>query len=234
MRHAEATGNVERRMQGQGGFSLTQKGQQQAQHLGQYLLQPLVSNLQHWPSAIYSSPIQRAKQTTEILIQVLENGERQVVAQFERLIPSPHYLDELREFNHGVLEGLTWAETQQAYPDLCQQLETTPTWISIPGAESLQSGRDRAQMFLKHLFQFHQSTETIWVISHEWILQHLIAVILGCDRTWQIPIHLTGIFEFEFDCDRWSTPGDQAFNSSLWKIRRFNDIAHLKNLESNP
>jgi hypothetical protein len=101
LRHAEATGNPEMRMQGQGSFPLTPNGVLQAQHLARQVL-----NSGGWPTAIYSSPIERAKQTTEILVQVLQE------AHLDIPVPPVHYRDELREFHHGIFEGLTWTEAQ--------------------------------------------------------------------------------------------------------------------------
>jgi 2,3-bisphosphoglycerate-dependent phosphoglycerate mutase len=137
---------------------------------------------------------------------------------------------DLAEFQAGVLTGLTWAEAEAQYPQLCAALMATPDWVPIPEAETPAQGRDRAQHFIQQLLSHHQGDD-IWVISHHWILQHLIASLLGCDRTWQIPIPNTGLFEFEIDRDRWQQSDLESdlapWTSDLWQIKRFGDRPHL-------
>lgn len=229
IRHAESTGNVEGRMQGQQAFALTDRGRNQAKSLAQYLLQ----QPQTWPTQIYSSPLLRTRQTTEILVQALAEQMREVQQRTDPaalpVVPTVNYVEELQEFHPGILAGLTWAEAEATYPDLCAQLVNTPTWIPIPGAETLQAGRDRSQRFLLQVFHRHHNADRVWVISHEWILQQLIAGLLQSPLTWQIPIALTGVFEFAIDCDRWIAPlSTDALNSCFWQIRRFNDTSHLE------
>lgn len=228
IRHAESTGNAEGRMQGQQAFALTQHGREQAQRLAQHLLQlPLT-----WPTQIYSSPLLRTRQTTEILVQALaayfKAQTRADHSASSLVMPTLNYKEELQEFDPGILAGLTWAEAKKSYPDLCAQLEATPTWIPIPGAETLQAGRDRSQHFLRQLFHRHDNSDRVWIISHEWIMQQLIAGIWQSPLTWQLPIALTGVFEFEIDRDRWLFPQTtDALNSCFWQVRRFNDTGHL-------
>ena len=63
IRHAESTGNIEKRMQGQGEYSLTEQGEQQAEKLGLALLR------EGWtPTHVYSSPLRRTTQTAKIAL----------------------------------------------------------------------------------------------------------------------------------------------------------------------
>ncbi|MGB3613353.1 MAG: histidine phosphatase family protein [Elainellaceae cyanobacterium] len=206
VRHAESIGNAQGRMVGQYHDPLTPRGQDQAQQLA-FRLQRYV------PTCIYASPLQRAAETADILRRSLG-----------ALTPIT-YLDELQEFQNGIFSGLTWAEAQERYPDFCQQLITNRDWISIPEAETLQSGRDRAERVVNQLLT-HRSGELVWVVSHHWILQHVVSVLLGCDRTWEFPLDHTGLVEVWLDRDRWAMP-EQKLNSALWHVHRFNDVAHL-------
>ena len=134
---------------------------------------------------------------------------------------------DLAEFQAGVLTGLTWAEAEARYPKLCAALMATPDCVPIPEAETPSQGRDRAQHFIQKLLNQHQQDDAIWVISHQWILQHLVASLLGCDRTWQISIPNTALFEFEIDRDRWDQLDMARWTSDLWQIKRFGDSPHL-------
>jgi 2,3-bisphosphoglycerate-dependent phosphoglycerate mutase len=209
IRHAESTGNVERRMQGHGDYPLTSRGEAQAQQLAIRLRS---ENRQ--PTAIYSSPLQRAAETTAILAAAAAH-------------PPIHYDDALVEFQNGIFQGLTWPEAQAQYPELCQQLESSPDWIPIPQAETLTMARDRAQQILSKILTHHQNGDQIWVVSHSWFLQHLIAVLLGSDRAWRIHIRNTAIFEFWIDASRWQNQDENRWNTDCWQIIQFNDDRHL-------
>jgi broad specificity phosphatase PhoE len=239
IRHAQSVGNQQGRMQGNGEFELSEEGKHQAEKLGQRLL------AEAWqPSHVYSSPLKRAAQTAEILLaqfwaqplpaMVSDLVDGDIDTPIDRLrpcyvdLPIPiHYADELREFQNGIFEGLTWAEAQQRYPELCEQLENSADWIQIPGAESLYEARDRAKRFLQTLLNRHTDGENLWIVSHSWILQHLIAELLGCDRSWRIHVRNTALFEFWIDRSRWQRTDENRFNTDLWQIRRFNDYHHL-------
>ncbi|HEY9644443.1 MAG TPA: histidine phosphatase family protein [Coleofasciculaceae cyanobacterium] len=236
VRHAQSIGNQQKRMQGNGEFDLSDEGKHQAEKLGQRLL------AESWqPTCVYSSPLKRAAQTSEIVLSRLlaeplpaavsdliddEIDSEVGPASPSRTIPV-YYADELREFQNGIFEGLTWAEAMQQHPELCKTLESSPDWIQIPGAESLQDARDRCRRFIQMLLNRHSNGEHILIVSHSWILQHLIAELLGCDRSWRLHPRNTALFEFWIDRSRWQHTDQNRFNTDLWQIRRFNDYHHL-------
>lgn len=222
IRHAESMGNVERRMQGHADYELTDRGRQQARQLAERLWKK-----GHSPSKIYSSPLKRAAQTAEILLHT----ESALGSVRPNGTPNIEYVEELLEFQNGIFKGLTWDEARERYPELCADLEASPDWIPAPGAETLQEGRDRAQRFIQQVLTQHHNGETLWIVTHSWILQHLIAAMLGSDRTWHVSIRNTAVFEFWLERSRWALHPDNPnrWNSDLWQIRRFNDTAHLQN-----
>lgn len=237
IRHAQSTGNQEKRMQGHGDFALSELGKQQAEKLARSLL------AEAWfPSHIYSSPLQRAAQTTDILLEHFRTAP--LPATVSDLIDSAvtpidpdedtantisiRYADELKEFQNGIFQGLTWAEARTRYPDLCHALESSPDWIPIPQAETLQDARDRAKHFIQQLLRQHRNGDHIWIITHSWILQHLVAELMGCDRSWRLRASNTSLFEFWIDQSRWQRADQNRFNTDLWQVRRFNDSQHLQ------
>jgi len=224
-------------MQGHGEYELSDLGKQQAAKLARRLL------TEGWiPSQVYSSPLRRAAQTTQILLDhfqmaplpaaVSDLMDEPMTPALEQLdtpitqIPVA-YADELKEFQNGIFQGLTWAEAVSRYPELCQALEASPDWIPIPGAESLQAARQRAGQFIQHILQQHGNGEHLWIITHSWILQHLLAELLGCDRSWRLRASNTALFEFWIDHSRWEIADQNRFNTDLWQVRRFNDYQHL-------
>jgi broad specificity phosphatase PhoE len=238
IRHAQSIGNQQKRMQGNGEFDLSPEGKRQAAKLAQRLL------TEGWmPTHVYSSPLKRTAQTADILLShflakplpavVGDLVDEEESEPLERLgVEEPPdipvaYVEDLREFQNGIFQGLTWAEARERYPDLCKQLENSPDWIPIPGAESLQDARDRSRRFIQSLLARHSNGDQIWVVSHSWILQHLIAELMGSDRSWRIHARNTAIFEFWIDQSRWQRSDQNCFNTDLWQIRRFNDHQHL-------
>lgn len=219
IRHAQSIGNQQQKMQGQGNDGLSEQGKQQTHQLAQQLA------AETWiPTHAYSSPLARARQTVEQLMTALAVKDNVLVT----------YRDELQEFQNGIFDGLTWAEAKAIYPQLCHNLESSVDWLAIPGAESLQEGRDRARRFIQLVLNSHHNDDRLWIVSHSWIMQHLIAELMGCDRTWGIEIPNTGLFEFWLDLDRWQQTNQNRFNSSLWQIRRFNSDRHLACSDLSP
>jgi 2,3-bisphosphoglycerate-dependent phosphoglycerate mutase len=221
-------------MMGHASDGLTPEGVAQCQRLGQALAQS-----QPWPGHVYSSPLRRAIASLAQLLQptpwdlppelltatAAPAGTYAVAPSLASQPPlSLTISPDLSEFNAGILTGLTWAEARQQYPDLCQALETQSDWVPIPQAESPLQGRDRAARFIRHLLTCHGNGETVWIMSHHWILEHLVACLMGCDRTWQLPIPHTAVFEFWLDRDRWSSTGPLLGISDHWQIKRFADV----------
>jgi 2,3-bisphosphoglycerate-dependent phosphoglycerate mutase len=206
IRHGQSNGNVAGRMQGHGDDGLTPIGRTQVQQLAQHIQHQHIQ-----PTTVYSSPLRRTRETAMIL---------QPDAQI-------FYTPALAEFQNGIFQGLTWAEAQAQHPELCQQLETSRDWLPIPGAETPRDARDRVTQFWQDILTTHTNGETLLIVSHSWIMQHLISQLWGSDRSWRIPIHNTAVFEFWIDHDRWSRQDDSRLNTDLWQIVRFNDISHL-------
>lgn len=219
IRHGQSQGNREGRMEGWSSTGLTNLGRKQAQRLGQRLAQA-----HGQPTHLYCSPLQRATETLAALASELWATAEMPIPEMP--IPTVFH-DDLREKHQGILTGLTWAEAQAQYPDLCQRLEASLDWIPIPEAESWAEGHQRAQRFVDTLLQQHHNGDQVWVISHQGILQHILSGLLGGDRAWGIAWGHTAITELWLDRDRWfDAHPHQRLNTELWKIQRFNDQAH--------
>jgi 2,3-bisphosphoglycerate-dependent phosphoglycerate mutase len=212
VRHAQSVGNVEGRMEGTSSTGLTELGRHQAIALGQALA------AQGWlPTHSYCSPLERATAT----LAHLRAGLGPAAAHGPTTL-----LDDLKEYDAGIFTGLTWATAQQRYPDLCHRLETSLDWHPIPQAETPQQGQARSQRVVDRLLE-HGNGDRLLVLSHHWILQQVIARLLGSDRAWGLPMANTGCFELWIDRDRWDDDGPNRLNTELWRIRRFNDTGHL-------
>ena len=206
IRHGESQGNVDGCLEGQTSTPLSAKGQWQAQQLAVYL------QTQPPPSQLYSSPLQRAVQTARYL---------------ENMTGCRLRLDaNLQELDQGIFQGLTWHEACQRYPQTCAELMATLDYRPVPGAESLMAAHQRAVTWHETLWQHHAPGEVVWLVSHGGFLQQLIGVLMGCDRTWQIPIRHTALFEFWLLSP--TMHQSNQHNPECWKLIRFNDTPHLE------
>lgn len=217
IRHAESVGNREYRIQGRVDYSLSEQGIEQAHALGQFLVKNSPK-----PTHIYTSPLSRTVHTAEIL---RDYWSKQEAVTDIALVP------ELQEVENGVLDGLTWAEAQAQQPDLCAALMASTDWIPIPGAESIETCRNRANDLIQRIIDQHKNQDRIWLVSHGGFLQYLLSALLESNRVWGLSIPPTALFEFELDCERWSTSDQNRYNALLWRIRRFNEVPHLKGLD---
>lgn len=242
LRHAQSLGNLEGRMEGQTSTALSPEGWGQAQRLGKRLA------AEGWrPTHIYCSPLLRAVKTLQGMATAFEPicpaHSKTTGSLLSRTRISHNPLAEgeipnlpeipvvwanaLQEYDNGVFAGLTWMEAQERYPDLCRQLEKSPDWMPIPNAETLTDGRARAHQFWRRILETHGNCDRIWIISHHWLLLQLVALVLGCDRSWGMAMQPTACFEFWLDRDRWFESGINRNNSELWQVHRFNDCQHL-------
>ena len=96
IRHGQSEADLLRCHEGRADFPLTETGKKQAVLLAEWL----VDN--YPPDYIVSSPLQRAKQTAAII------GEKSSL--------NIRLLDELMEFNNGLLAGLPYEEAARKYP----------------------------------------------------------------------------------------------------------------------
>ncbi len=152
--------------------------------------------------AIYASNLSRARLTAEI-------------------IASKHHLDittraELSEINFGLVEGLTFDEISQLYPELAETLSNWNTRPKFPGGESLDELNNRVQKFLKRLKK-HKPEEAILIVAHFGTLRLIICNLLeiGLEHWQQMRLDLASLSIVE-------TYPQGTILSLL------NDVSHLK------
>ncbi|MBD2356284.1 histidine phosphatase family protein [Tolypothrix sp. FACHB-123] len=172
VRHGQSSYNTERRIQGRIDASqLTQKGQNDATKLGKAL-----SNISF--NAIYSSPLQRAKQTAEIIHHELANatGKAAVIQTSDKLL----------EIDLPLWERMLTSEVKEKYA------EDYKTWHEHPDElrmllEDAQGTKEhfpvvslyaQAQEFWQEILPHHQG-ETILIVGHNGINRALISTALG-------------------------------------------------------
>ena len=123
--------------------------------------------------AIYSSDLDRARLTAEIIASVHLVGV--VVCQ------------ELRELDFGEIEGMTFEEVEKRYPETARLWSGEDLDVGAPGGENLRQLASRVQRFMGRL-QRHSPEETILIVAHGGPLRALLCTLLGIEleRLWQL------------------------------------------------
>ena len=145
VRHGATDWNLQGRCQGSSDRDLSEVGVRQAEQIA-----ALFSNEEI--HAFYSSGLRRARQTAQ-------------------LISHPHNLpimieDDVRELDHGELEGLTFNEIKKNYAEFLTRWRSEPAEICVPGGERLADVAERAWNGLTQIVRRHPQADRILVVSH--------------------------------------------------------------------
>ena len=169
IRHAESTGNRQRRLQGRADFPLTERGRRQAEELAAALSRLPIT-------AVSSSPIRRALHTAEAIAGPLG---LKVEAQAA-----------LQEYDFGELSGLTWPEIRERRPHLIEQLlSDSADFPHYPGEEGREAFRERVCGALRAIADRHAGEEAVAVVTHAGPIAVFLLDVL--QRGYQRPIPFT-------------------------------------------
>ncbi|TSE25597.1 Glucosyl-3-phosphoglycerate phosphatase [Tepidimonas sediminis] len=166
IRHGETAWNRDARIQGQLDIPLNDTGRWQAQRVA--------LALRHEPlAAVYSSDLSRARATAEPL------------AQAHGLTVQTH--PGLRERHFGAFQGRTWAELEQAHPDVVRAWKARVPDFAPPGGESLLDVHARVHATFTELAARHPG-QAIAVVAHGGVLDILYRIAnrvdLQAPRAW--------------------------------------------------
>ena len=180
IRHGQSAGNAEGRFGGHGPTPLSDLGREQAEKTAKVIAKEGIN-------AIYSSDLLRAVQTAEPLAKLLD-------------LPI-NASEAFRERHVGVLEGLTFDESKQAFPKDYYALVNRNIHHVITEGESYRQLLRRITAKLNDVLRSH-SGERIAVYSHTGAICFLILHLLGAIHrgTKQTPWIITsncGINRFE-------------------------------------
>ena len=204
VRHGQSAGNAEGRFGGHGATPLSDLGFEQARVTAEALSRENIN-------AIYSSDLLRAVQTAEPL---------------SKLVGIPVETSQgFRERNVGVLEGLTFDESKQEYPNDYYALVNRNIHHVITKGESYSNLLDRITVELRNLLRKHRG-ERIAVFTHTGALCFMTLHLLGAihRNTKQTPWIITsncGINRFEIR------------GSRNVRVLALNDTRHLTQITGN-
>lgn len=157
IRHAEAEGNLYRRIHGQYDSIITETGMRQIEKLRDRFIDVPID-------AVYSSDLIRT-QTTARAISVPKGLE---------VITIP----KLREANMGIWEDMTWGDVAIQWPEMLRNFSSDPEKWHIPGSENLGDVAERMTDTIKELAAKHDGG-SIAVVTHGSSSRTLFAHILN-------------------------------------------------------
>jgi broad specificity phosphatase PhoE len=161
VRHGQTDWNLQGRCQGSTDLDLNPSGIEQAETLALALRQEKIH-------AIYSSHLKRALQTADR------------IRQYHRIAVIAD--EDLRELDHGHLEGLTFVEVRERYPEFIGRWRREPASLTVPGGESLAEVDQRIWQAMQRITRGH-SRETIVVVTHNFPILALLC------RITETPLH---------------------------------------------
>jgi broad specificity phosphatase PhoE len=154
IRHGQSTANESGVWQGQMEFPLSEEGRSQARRVGRVLAGERFDGL-------YSSPLGRAFETAEIIVQET-NFPGEVVP-----------IEDLAERHGGLLEGTTHTEREARSPELAKTFLSVPEeerWRLV-GAETDEQILRRFERAISDIRARHAPGARIVVISHGGIMR---------------------------------------------------------------
>jgi broad specificity phosphatase PhoE len=156
VRHGATDWNLQGRCQGSTDRDLSEAGIRQAEQLATLLRDERFD-------AVYSSNLRRARQTAELISR-------------HHALPVRIEAD-LRELDHGSLEGLTFSEIKSRHGEFLARWRTEPADLCVPGGERLADVAERAWNGLHGILQRHPEAERILAVSHSFPILGIVCRI---------------------------------------------------------
>ena len=193
VRHGETEWNVQRRYQGQSDVPLSEIGNQQAESIAGRLAGQEIG-------AIYASDLKRAWQTAQVIAAQIGLD----------VISEPR----LRELKFGILEGLTFEEAEEKYPEMItawlDDFNNTPE-----RAETIDMFNARIVSLLDDLKVKHDE-QVVLLVGHGGSLSEILRAVLGLslEKRWYIQMENASLSEVLIADD-------------YVALNRLNDTCHL-------
>jgi broad specificity phosphatase PhoE len=199
VRHGETKWNLERRIVGHTEIELNETGRRQAKQLALVLNDQIIS-------AIYSSPLRRARQTADV---IAHGRSLDVIVE-----------DALKEFDAGDMNGLTIDDVNKNYENFFERWIDGDPDLRMPRGESVGELKDRAWPVVERIVVNH-SDESVVVVSHTVTILTVINSALGMAladfRKMRVSVGSISVLEF----------GEYGVS-----LIRFNDTCHWESVGS--
>ncbi len=219
IRHAEAEGNLYRRVHGHYDSLLTEMGEKQLEYLRRRFKDIHID-------AVYSSDLSRTRATAAAIC-------------VPKKLPL-NTLPELREVKMGVWEDVCWAEIERDMPEEYKNYNSAPHKWNISGCENFYKLSERITSAVKTLAERHDG-QTIAVVTHGGAIRALLCTLMNippeeisrvfyCDNTAvSLLTYKDGAFGIEYMNDNSHLPDElSAFKrQDWWKKESFTDGTNM-------
>ena len=197
IRHGETEWNATGRIQGHRAVDLNKRGHQQAQAVAKRL----ATESFH---AVYSSDLSRAVQTAQAI-------QTDLCTQTD---------SRLREWDLGVLTGLTPQEAEAQHPEACAIYREGRVGDPIPEGESIQDRYTRVSTCIEEIAGQHPDQHIV-VVTHGGPLGDCYrrATHMPLDAPRDFQLYNASINTF-------------TLNGSTWTLNTWADITHLESIGS--
>jgi len=195
VRHGETALNSSERYWGHTDVKLGAQGMEQAERLRDLLAEEKID-------VIYSSNLERAWKTAEI---IASRHKANIIT-----------CAELEEINFGELEGLTFNEIAQRYPEVVKSWIEGKLGLKYPGGESLSEFAERVSGFTRRLRNVAPE-QTALIVAHSGVLRLLMCHLMdiGQENWWRFKLDFASLSVMET-------------NSRGAILMSLNNISHLK------
>lgn len=170
IRHAEVEERYHRIFGGRIDMELSDRGQEQAARLAEYLRGTCFD-------AVYASPMKRAQQT--------------LAPMLKHCPARPQMLEALREVDFGDWTGLSWQEVHDRFQVSAYEWLHHLEGKKIANAEDMQAFQARIDETLKIILKSHPEG-MIAIVCHGGVIRMILSVLL------QIPLTKTTSFDIEY------------------------------------
>lgn len=166
-RHGQTEWNIEGRTQGWKNSSLTEKGIDNAKKLGERLRYIDFD-------CIYSSPLGRAHDTAK---HIRGNKNTEIIL-----------IENFREMNFGVWEGLKHSEVEKRYPFENYNLLNKPHLYQSIGGENFTELFNRVRIGMNDLME-NNDYQNLLLVTHSYVLKAIYAIIrnYSIEEFWNPP-----------------------------------------------
>ncbi len=162
LRHGQAKNNIERILTGRTpNIPLTEKGIDQAEKTAKFLEQMNIS-------AIYSSPIERAKHTAEI---VAKHNSLDVVTD-----------DRLIELDMGKFTGVPYDEIFTSHGNVFMKFYNGELEIAHNGVETFSEVKKRVLSIVDHVIEKHPDQNVV-LVTHMDPIKAMLATVVDLSPT---------------------------------------------------
>ena len=197
VRHGETAWNREEVFRGRKDIPLNDVGIRQAERTGRFFADKEVS-------AIYSSPLARARQTASAISEA-----KGLPVKVD---------DAFIDMDFGEWQGRPLREVREKYADLYRLWRERPEAVQFPGGENLPQVRVRAWEGLQEVVR-ENPEKTVLILAHRVITKVLICAGLGLDDShfWRIKQDTTAVNCLEY-------------HRGFFVTSLVNDTCHLKSI----